>query len=106
RAARIGPGVGTRIDTAAVGHVGSGCASHSASGRCATINVLAVAQFMIVPGGVVTLGSEEHLQSVLTVNVHRQKLLAILPFIVRFQLDLSGKRSARRYQRPRNPVKG
>src|SRR5262249_8278924 len=44
----------------------------------ATVAVLFVAEVMVVICSVIALASKERLQAVLSINVHRQKLLAIL----------------------------
>ena len=59
------------------GRASSGAADASTRRR-ATVDVLLVAQFVIVVRCVVTLPGKERLQAVLAANVHGQKLLTIL----------------------------
>src|SRR5262249_21762918 len=67
----------------------AGGAAGPSPGRSAAVNVLLVAQFVVVIRGVVALAGEEWLQAVLAADVHGQKLLAIFAREVIEQLRLS-----------------
>src|SRR5262249_3891853 len=70
----------TGIDASPGGKVerrAAGRATDTSASRSATVNVLFVAQFVVVVCGVITLPCEKWLQAVLATNVYRKKLFAI-----------------------------
>ena len=92
------------VNAASGWHVGASRATDGTAGRRATIDILAVAELVVVPGGVVALGGVEIAQGALSAGVHRQEVLPILLLIVGFQLGLGGERRARRNECPRHAV--
>ena len=92
----------SRIHTCAGGEIegrADGRAADGAASRRAAVDVLFVAQFVIVIGRVVALAREKGLKAVLPAGVHRQKLLAIFAREVAKQLRLRGCRVRRRWIR-------
>src|SRR5262249_6972477 len=89
--ARIPSTIGTRVHPAPGWHVGAGGTSHRAAGWSAAIDILPIAQFVVVTERVIALARIKALQTILAARVHRQKLLAIFLAVVIKQLLVGGE---------------
>src|SRR5215468_2072472 len=54
-------------------------AANSIASRRAAVDVLLIAQLVVVIGGVIALSCKKRLQTILATSVHRQKLFTIFP---------------------------
>src|SRR5262249_700000 len=63
-------------------------AANSIASRRAAVDVLLIAQLVVVVGGIIALSCEKRLQTILATGVHWQKLFAIFPVEIVEQLRL------------------
>src|SRR5262249_50552462 len=63
-------------------------AANSIASRRAAVDVLLIAQLVVVVGGIIALSCEKRLQTILATGVHWQKLFAIFPREIVEQLRL------------------